>query len=463
MPGRRYYSGGYGGGYDGGDTIRDLILARGQIEGRGALGSGDIWGSALSRVGSELGGIFRQHYAQKEAEKERAAMAKRDEAWVSYVEGGEWQKDPKAAYGVARRIWGPAEGPKQFAALEAIQRLGGTAEKPNPEEDRKNLGIVASAVRKMDDPAVARVWPSLRQLGAKVFPGADIPEQFTPDLRASLIDPLAESLAGPPKLEKGSAGDVFFDPATGEQKFAVPPKPGEGVQPRVVGRSLVTPEGKVIYRDPETRGEKDERVVQITGPQGTPIWVRESEAVGKPAAQAARAVTGAERQSLAYFNRAQQASADIAPIEENIAKLGLAGQAGLQYLPNFLQSQEGQSYRQAQRAFTEARLRKESGAAIPKHEYENDARTYFAQPGDSPETLKQKQEAREVVLEGLRFGAGRAYEEFYGEPAPKRKGRGAGDGVSSAVQRIKDEVEYNALPPGAEYVDPTGKHRRKGR
>ena len=124
---------------------------------------------------------------------------------------------------------------------------------------------------------------------------------------------------------------------------------------------------------------------------------------------------GAEKQALAYFNRAKQASDDITPLEEAISQAGLMGQTGLQVLPNFMQSAENQQYRQAQRAFTEARLRKESGAAIPQGEYDTDAKTYFAQPGDDAKTMQQKRTARQRVLEGLKFASGKAYEEFYGE------------------------------------------------
>jgi hypothetical protein len=173
--------------------------------------------------------------------------------------------------------------------------------------------------------------------------------------------------------------------------------------------------------------QRDDRIVQIMGPNGVPIWVTESEAVGKPAAQAPRAVTGAERGALAYYNRARDANETITQtgstpnglrqpsLEERMANQSLLGQAQLQYGWNITQTSEQQAYRQAQRAFTEARLRKESGAAIPNEEYANDARTYFAQPGDSKETIEQKRKARDKVLEGLAYSAGKAYDEFYGE------------------------------------------------
>lgn len=131
--------------------------------------------------------------------------------------------------------------------------------------------------------------------------------------------------------------------------------------------------------------------------------------------------TPAERQSLAFFNRAQDAVKTITDpgaggksLEDQVAKSGIMTQAGLQYLPNALQTTMQQSYRQAQRAFTEARLRKESGAAIPESEFQNDAKTYFAQPGDGPAMIDQKRKARETLLKGMRFASGKAYGEFYG-------------------------------------------------
>lgn len=193
---------------------------------------------------------------------------------------------------------------------------------------------------------------------------------------------------------------------------------------------LLTPEEEaqeIRIKGATTKPDK-ERLVQVMGPQGTPIWVRESDAEGKPAAQAPRAVTGQERQALAFYNRAQQAIDDISAkdksdtsLESKMADLWLHDQLRLKADANIIQSKEMQAYRQAQRAFTEARLRKESGAAIPTAEYENDAKTYFAQPGDKPETIAQKAKARQVVLDGLRFGAGKAYDEYYGESAgPQR-------------------------------------------
>lgn len=124
--------------------------------------------------------------------------------------------------------------------------------------------------------------------------------------------------------------------------------------------------------------------------------------------------TGAERQTLAFFNRALEGDKTAAGLEDAIADAGLLSQAQ-QQAPNMLQTGPQQQYRQAQRAFTEARLRKESGAAINPSEYANDNKTYFAQPGDSPEVRKQKRAARQTLLKGLGNASGNALREFYGD------------------------------------------------
>lgn len=163
-----------------------------------------------------------------------------------------------------------------------------------------------------------------------------------------------------------------------------------------------------------------EKLLPVQGPDGETVYVPQSQAAGMRPAQTTRRPLGQERVALGFFNRAQEANKIAQPLEDQIGNIGLLDQARLQYFPNWLQSEEGKSYRQAQRTFTEARLRKESGAAIPASEYENDSKTYFAQPGDTPAVLAQKRAARQEVLDGLGFSAGPAYQEFYGTPFERK-------------------------------------------
>jgi hypothetical protein len=126
--------------------------------------------------------------------------------------------------------------------------------------------------------------------------------------------------------------------------------------------------------------------------------------------------TGQQRRALGFFNRARQADEDINAVEDEVSKMGVVGSTWMKRMPNLMQTETGQKYNQAQRAFTEARLRKDSGATIKDSEYEQDRKTYFAEPGDNAATLEQKRRARAQLLASLGAEAGAsALREFYGD------------------------------------------------
>lgn len=60
-----------------------------------------------------------------------------------------------------------------------------------------------------------------------------------------------------------------------------------------------------------------------------------------------------------------------------------------------------QQYKQAAEQWIRAFLRKESGAAINKDEFERDFQVYFPQPGNSPDVIKQKENARLEAMKGF--------------------------------------------------------------
>lgn len=65
-----------------------------------------------------------------------------------------------------------------------------------------------------------------------------------------------------------------------------------------------------------------------------------------------------------------------------------------------------QQNKQARSNFITAVLRKESGAAIGKDEFDREEAKYFPQAGDSKETIKQKQDARNLAIQAMKIGAG---------------------------------------------------------
>lgn len=83
--------------------------------------------------------------------------------------------------------------------------------------------------------------------------------------------------------------------------------------------------------------------------------------------------------------------------------------SGAGWFPNVLKSSDRQQMEQAQRDFINAQLRRESGAVISDSEFENAAKQYFAQPGDSESVLAQKKRARDIAIQNMQNAAGSAY------------------------------------------------------
>lgn len=179
------------------------------------------------------------------------------------------------------------------------------------------------------------------------------------------------------------------------------------------------PKNVAFDAPPEVRPETG--VVLIDTPDG-PRYVRPSQALGNappPKEAAPKPSTGEQKRALSYYNRGKQAVDIIerpgtnGSLEDRMATWVAQGASKL---PDWLKPSDQKAYVNAQRAFTQAKLRLESGAAISPAEYESDARTYFAQPGDTPVDLERKKALRAQVLDGLAQESGGAYGEYYGSP-----------------------------------------------
>jgi len=343
---------------------------------------------------------------------------------------------------------GPEDATKIFTGFEALK----TATGANQDATRSRIASVLGAIKAFPEPLRAGAYAGAR--GHLIQDGTlkpeDAPEQYEPSfidnaLRAALKP--AEQVA----LDKAPAdytlGDQRISGATNQPIATASPKaekaPAVGgfedyvlrfaadrrLEPAKLSAGQIRA-AKAQY-DSAGRAPASEGAKFWVVRDGQPVRVSEAEyrPGDSPSNVRERTATGIERQTLAFYNRAKEADTTIEPLEPTIAKMGLVGQGRLQMAPNFAQLQENQSYRQAQRAFTEARLRKESGAAIPPAEYENDSKTYFAQPGDGQKILEQKRKARQTVLDGLAFSSGKAYDEYYGEPRAGTKAPGGGSGA----------------------------------
>jgi hypothetical protein len=96
--------------------------------------------------------------------------------------------------------------------------------------------------------------------------------------------------------------------------------------------------------------------------------------------------------------------------------------AGIPFFGGYAQrkamTSEQQRYKQAADNWIRANLRKESGAAIPPEEMELEYETYFPMPGDGPDVIAQKADARRITTEAMKQNAGPVYRPTQGATRP---------------------------------------------
>jgi hypothetical protein len=85
------------------------------------------------------------------------------------------------------------------------------------------------------------------------------------------------------------------------------------------------------------------------------------------------------------------------------------------------QTPEQQKYEQAKENWARAKLRNESGAVIGEEELAAEIRTYFPQPGDGPDVVQQKANARALAVEAVKKQAG--------PTSPKTENTGGGQKI----------------------------------
>lgn len=130
----------------------------------------------------------------------------------------------------------------------------------------------------------------------------------------------------------------------------------------------------------------------------------------------AKPLTEAQGKAATFGLRADEADKILRSVGQGGAvQPGLIKRAGeavpfigesLGTLLNGTQSPQQQQVEQAQRDFVNAILRQESGAAISPQEFDNARKQYFPQPGDSPQSIAQKEANRQASIAGFRTQAG---------------------------------------------------------
>jgi len=110
-----------------------------------------------------------------------------------------------------------------------------------------------------------------------------------------------------------------------------------------------------------------------------------------------------------FAARMQQAGSTLDSLTPKVTSMNQLSYGVQRNLPSFAQSSTIQQEMQAEQNFINAILRRESGAAISQSEYDNAAKQYFVQPGDSAQVIAQKKANRDLATQSLIQQAGSAW------------------------------------------------------
>jgi hypothetical protein len=205
----------------------------------------------------------------------------------------------------------------------------------------------------------------------------------------------------------------------------------------------------------------DGRFYAVDVPQGMSI---ESDGAGGfrmvqgAGAGTAKPFTEGQSKDVVYATRAQGALQVLEPVAETLTSLPsrMAESDPTGIIRGRVQSPEYQIARNAGDEFLQAILRKDTGAAITPGEQALYGVTYLPQPGDGPEVLAAKTTARQRAVAAINAGM---------SPAQMVAAEKALGGAPTAAQggpaSVANDAEYEALPPGTQFIGPDGKLRRK--
>lgn len=407
------------------------------------------WIHGLAKALQSFGGAWLEKKAE---EKEQAKSQKLSEAltdpnlWRDRIDGG-------AVLGQANQpapgdITMPAPqsapeslaaGPQAFPPIGAPVPVGdasgGAGGITMPEVTAPKVEVVGKTQPKMMTTAMLIQALAQKQQETGV-PMADLMQAFAPRIAQlsamekptvlnqgdQMVNPLtgdvlAEGAPKPDATEKGySVGGVRYAPDGTPVAGQFTRREGTKEVTYEIrnGQQVKVAEGPAFNPTPLVQiGEKLTTVADANSPTGS-VYIKERDAVGKPApATGANKPSDGEQMAKGYHDRMVAAEQLLTSIgEKGYPTEQTSGAASIPLIGDYLKRKsstaEQQKFEQAQRDWVRSKLRKESGAVISEQEMKDEIRTYFPQPGDTPEVIAQKAQARRVAIQAMRDAAGPA-------------------------------------------------------
>lgn len=250
--------------------------------------------------------------------------------------------------------------------------------------------------------------------------------------KAAQGQPLSNAELAAAKYVDAKSGGIQFDPVTGAmvQKPRISDKIGlPGITPPGnstpvnntipgavdIGGGLMPPKLPIGNLSPVIDGQQDapndfdiQFQKQYAGARGNPklqqqLMQEYNASKIKSTEDQSKSTGFADRMTndLPIFEDPNVLKAMSSPLQRSLGSVPLVG--------NYLVNDDYQRGDQARRDFTNAQLRRESGAAINQDEKSDARAQYLPQPGDSDAVLQQKATNRTTALGAMQYAAGPGY------------------------------------------------------
>lgn len=344
------------------------------------------WQGAARMANALVGGMAMRNADQQEQQGREAANAQ----FMGAVQGGNMDMNTLAQ--IMSDPWASPEQQQMAAKMfEDAQRLAQPDWKTfesNGDIYRYNANDPNSRPEQFFDAPVAPGDP---------FTLGEGQIRFGPD-----GNPIAQ---GPAKGQEG------YTLSPGQQRFGPDGQPIAGVPEKPQGPT--GPAGKMwsdweyansqlqqMGLPPYSREEWETKYGSKYGPDGTNITTNIND----------MKLTEAQSKDLSYYSRMSAAEDELAPLENRLTELGPAAlqRVSPDILNNYVKSPEYQAAERAGREFVAMILRKDTGAAVTPQEWEWYKPMYLPVPGDDPQTIAYKKEARYRVTQSIKDGLGTA-------------------------------------------------------
>lgn len=413
----------------GGDDIAGLIMYNGASQADAAARNGALWANTISGIGQGIGDVFAQKAAQNEQKKRSQA--------IDQLFSGDQMPDAQSII----KVFGPKDGLDVIKGLNAIHPEAKNSYKDRMEQFRD----AARGVKALPPDKQAGGWDFAAKslVAGGVLKPEEVP-QFSPEILDQISSyGMAPKEAKTPEGFSLSPGQVRFGP-DGKPIASVAAPPQKPDKPEKVAKFWVVRDGKPV------RVSEDEY-----RPGDLPASTREQ---GRP-------VTSGDAGRIADLDTSLD---DLNALTETIGgskATGTMAKVG-SMLPNAVTEITGWGSDAKQKQATIDRVKQVIGKALEggvlrkedEQKYEKILPTIY----DPPELVQSKldglwkaiQTRRQTQLDSL-SDAGYDITKYSARAPRERKA------PSNGPATIKTDSDYDALPSGAEFIDPEGKRRRK--